>query len=79
MLYYLWIGDFQGKTNLHEKQGVPSLDVVVAQGQLLPMPVLIQWPPLELELVVIQSLAGCCLNQDPQFSKRVRLQIGLKG
>jgi len=46
MLYYLWIGDFQRKTNLHEKQGVPSLDVVVAQGQLLPMPVLIQWASL---------------------------------
>ena len=73
---YLRVCDLQGEPNLHQKQGVTGLDVVVPQGQPSPMTVLVQRLSLHrLELVVIQSLACSCLNQDPQFSKGIQLCV----
>ena len=73
---YLWVCDLQGKPNLHQKQGILSLDLVVPQGQPSPMTILIQRLSLHrLELVVIQSLACSRLNQNPQFSKGIRLSV----
>ena len=73
---HLGVGDVQGESMLHNEQGLPFLNPVVPQGEGLAMPHCLQWPVLELQLVVSEVPVDLIPHQLQQTAHLVPLDTG---